>query len=459
MQKGVKIMGKWYDEAVFYHIYPLGLTGAPMNNTDSEVVHRFEELNKWIPHMKEMSVTATYIGPLFESSTHGYDTRDYKTVDRRLGDNEDFKRFVQLCHKEGIKVVVDGVFNHTGREFFAFKDIQKNRENSIYRDWYRDLYFGGNSAYNDGFSYAAWRGCQELVNLNLDNPKVKEYLFDVIRFWIKEFDIDGIRLDCADCLTFDFMKEMRYITGLEKEDFWLMGEVIHGDYGRWANNDVLHSVTDYELHKGLYSGHNDHNYFEIAHTIRRLFDENGGLCRNAVLYTFADNHDVDRLASKLKDKEHLGLIYMLVYTLPGIPSIYYGSEWGIEGKKEGNSDAPLRPAISVDDEKIKNNNPKLTNLIKQLGKMKLENKDCLCKRYKELMLTNRQYAFARYNDEAAIVVILNNDENKAGVKVALNLPFEVRSVTDAFTKEEIKVQDNCIVQDIDGNSGIILKIN
>ena len=261
-------MGKWYNEAVFYHMYPLGMTGAPKENKEPETVHRLRELFPWIDHLKEIGVTAIYIGPLFESSTHGYDTKDYKKVDRRLGDNEDFKEFVRLAHENGIRVVVDGVFNHTGREFFAFQDIQKNREHSPYCSWYKGVNFGWNSPYNDGFGYEAWRNCFELVNLNLYEQAVRDYLFDVIHFWITEFDIDGIRLDWADCLTFDFMKEMRYRTGQWKEDFWLMGEVIHGDYSRWVNGSTLHSVTNYALHKALYSGHNDHNYFEIAHTVK-----------------------------------------------------------------------------------------------------------------------------------------------------------------------------------------------
>ena len=314
-------MGHWYNEAVFYHIYPLGLLGAPKKNEGTEIEHRMKKLLPWIDHMKDLGVTAVYIGPLFESTTHGYDTKDYKKVDRRLGDNEDFKDFVKKCHEAGIRVVVDGVFNHTGREFFAFQDIQKNREHSPYVNWYKGVNFGWNSPYNDGFGYEAWRNCFELVNLNLYEQAVRDYLFDVIHFWIQEFDIDGIRLDCADCLTFDFMKEMRWRTSQEKEDFWLMGEVIHGDYARWANDDVLHSVTNYELHKGLYSGHNDHNYFEIAHTIRREFDENGGIYKGRTLYSFADNHDVDRLASKLNNKAHMFPEYTLLYTLPGIPSI------------------------------------------------------------------------------------------------------------------------------------------
>ena len=170
-------MAPWYEEAEFYHIYPIGLTGAPRKNESEETVHRFSTLEQWLPHIADLGCTAIYIGPLFESTTHGYDTKDYKQVDRRLGDNADF----------------------------AFRDIQEKREQSPYCGWYKGIWFGGNTCYNDGFSYEAWRNCFELVNLNLQNQQVRDYLLDVIDFWIDEFDIDGIRLDCADCLDFGFM--------------------------------------------------------------------------------------------------------------------------------------------------------------------------------------------------------------------------------------------------------------
>lgn len=452
-------MSKWYNEAIFYHIYPLGLLGADQVNNQEIVEHRFEELEKWIPHLQELSVGAIYIGPLFESTTHGYDTKDYKVVDRRLGNNTDFKKYIQACHDAGIKVVVDGVFNHTGREFFAFKDLKENGQYSKYKDWYKDVNFGGNTPYGDGFSYAAWRGCFELVNLNLYNKEVTDYLFDVIKYWISEFDIDGIRLDCADCLTFDFMKEMRVVTQSQKEDFWLMGEVIHGEYGRWANDEVLHSVTDYELHKGLYSGHNDHNYFEIAHTVRRLFDENGGICKDAVLYSFVDNHDVDRLASKIINKAHLIPIYTLLYTLPGIPSIYYGSEWGIEGKKINNSDDPLRPEISIDDKSITSNNTELTKFICELGRIKKENSKVFIGKYKELMLTNRQYAFGKYKEDMGIVTVVNNDDIDVTVNVPINFPFVIKKAINLFTKEAVEVENSKIQILMKANSAIIIKIN
>ena len=221
-------MSKWYEEAIFYHIYPLGLLGAPGRRQDEgeETVHRLRDLDAWVDHMKDLGFTATYIGPLFESTSHGYDTKDYRRVDSRLGDNEDFRHFVEKCHENGIRVVVDGVFNHTGREFFAFQDLQKNREHSPYASWYQDVNFQGNSPFQDGFWYRAWHDCYELANLNLWNPEVRNYLLDVVRFWIDEFDIDGIRLDCADCLHFDFMKELRRAVEEKKQDFWLMGEVI-----------------------------------------------------------------------------------------------------------------------------------------------------------------------------------------------------------------------------------------
>lgn len=428
-------MNFWYENAVFYHMYPLGMSGAPFENREETVVHRFRALEDWLPHIRALGCDAIYIGPLFESSTHGYDTRDYRMVDRRLGDNADFRAFVEKAHEMGMKIVVDGVFNHTGREFFAFRDLQQNRENSRYRDWYKGVNFGWNSPYNDGFGYEAWRNCFELVNLNLWNREVKDYLFDVIRFWISEFDIDGIRLDCADCLDFDFMKEMRWITTQIKPDFWLMGEVIHGDYARWANQDVLHSVTNYELHKGLYSGHNDHNYFEIAHTIRRQFDENGGIYKGRILYSFVDNHDVDRIFSKLNDKRHLRSVWTLLYTLPGLPSIYYGSEWGIEGRKDMGGDPALRPALDLKQMEENPPVPWLPEYLAFLARCRREHPVLAEGRYRELSLTTRQYAFARLWDGEAVIIAVNNDENEAWIQVPL--PMGASEMTDLETGEKV----------------------
>ena len=408
----------WYDNAVFYHIYPLGLCGCAHENDGQPTPGAFQKLNDWAAHAADIGCTAIYIGPLFESGSHGYDTIDYRRVDRRLGTNEEFKEFVANCHARGQHVIVDGVFNHVGRDFFAFQNLKTDRENARYKDWFCDVNFWGNNEYNDGFSYGNWGGFNLLVKLNQRNPEVQNYHFDTIRFWVDEFDIDGIRLDAADVLDFDFMRGLRRVANEVKPEFWLMGEVIHGDYARYIGDGqhLLHSVTNYELHKGLYSGHNDHNYFEIAHTIRREFDENGGIYKGKKLYSFVDNHDVDRLASKLNVKENMIPIYALLYFLPGIPSIYYGSEFGIEGRKEGGNDDPLRPALNL--EELEKNPPaeKLPAWIKTLSDVRKKHPAARTGRYRELMLTNRQYAFARLDETDALITAVNNDENQsAGV--------------------------------------------
>lgn len=447
-------MAAWYDSAVFYHIYPLGLCGCPKENDYTGGGKGFEQLDLWVDHMKELGCNAVYIGPLFESATHGYDTTDYKKVDGRLGTNEDFVRWVKKCHEEGIRVVVDGVFNHTGRDFAAFKNLMEDRENSWGKDWYCWVNFGGHSPLGDTFSYESWHGFPQLPKLNMGNPAVKEYLLDVVRFWADTFDIDGIRLDCADVLDFDFMRRLRSLANEIKPEFWLMGEVIHGDYGRWANSETLHSVTNYELHKGIYSAHNSHNYFEMAHSIRRLYDKNYGICKDARLYNFVDNHDVDRIHDKLENKKNLFPVYAFLFTTIGIPSIYYGSEWGIEGHKENGSDDGLRPAIDL--RTFKAPDPQLEAFITKLAHIHARCPELSFGEQVELLLTNRQYAYARVYEGKACITILNNDEQEA--QLNLRLPFAGTSCRDLITGDAVDMENGSIFRTIGGNSAAVLRL-
>ena len=436
---------KWYDGAVFYHIYPIGMTGAPRTNTFEAGEHRLNKLLDWLPHIKAIGCDAIYIGPLFESVAHGYETADYKKLDSRLGDNNDFINFVKVCHESGIKVIVDGVFNHVGREFFAFKDLKEHRENSAYRDWFKNIHFDWNNDYNDGLYYDSWDGHGTLVNLNHQNPAVREYFLDVARFWISEFDIDGIRLDAADVLDFTFMRELRSVTDSCKQDFWLLGEVIHGDYTRWVNNEMLHSVTNYWLHKALYSGHNDHNYFEIAHTVKRCTDM--GMHIANAFYNFVDNHDVARIITKLNNKAHFFPVHVLLYTLPGKPSIYYGSEFAIEGEKKPYADEILRPELKIEEYKDAVNTNENTKRIAALGNMRLNNQWVGEAGYRELLLTNRQYAFLREYGDKRLVAIVNNDDNNADINLNIGGRF-----TELFSGETRDFDGNMYVN-IAGNSG------
>ena len=210
----------WVKESVFYHIYPIGAFDCPRENKGAETAgHRILKLIEWIPHMLNLGINAIYLGPIWESGTHGYDTFDYYKLDSRLGDNNDFKKVVEACHKAGIKVVLDGVFNHVGRGHKAFLDVKEKRENSPYKDWIAGLNFGGNNWYNDGFSYECWSGAQELVKLNYWCEDVNNHILNAVAMWIDEFDIDGLRLDAADCIQRDFFKRLKTSQKRESQHF------------------------------------------------------------------------------------------------------------------------------------------------------------------------------------------------------------------------------------------------
>ena len=278
---------------------------------------------------------------------------------------------------------------------------------------------------------------------------MKDYICDVIRFWVREFDIDGIRLDAADVLDFDYMKALRHVANEVKPEFWLMGEVIHGNYSRWANDGTLHSVTNYMLHKALYSGHNDHNYFEVAHTIKYVSDMVGN---NLKLYSFVDNHDVERIYTKLNNKAHFLPVHVMLYTLPGIPSIYYGSEFGIEGRKENFSDDSLRPALSYEDYKDATETNPCTKLIAALGKIR-QNTPALCfGDFQELELQTTHYAYARTLEGKSVIITVNNGDNDVQMNLVCGHSAEY---VGALSGERVSVNGDRIQVKVVANSGEI----
>lgn len=390
----------WAYESVFYQIYPLGFCGAPFEN-DGVLVSRINKVIDWIPHMKKLGINAIYFSPIFESDTHGYNTRDYTKVDVRLGTNEDFAGVCQALHKEGIKVVLDGVFNHVGRGFWAFQDVLKNREQSPYVNWFHRIDFGGNSGYNDGLWYEGWEGNYDLVKLNLHNDDVVNHIFSAVEGWIKEFDIDGIRLDVAYCLDHGFLNRLREFCDSKKQDFFLLGEVLHGEYGRMLQEMNIHSLTNYQCYKGIHSAFNSANMFEIIHSLLRLFGpEDWTVCRGAHLLSFADNHDVSRIASIIQNEKHLPLVYAMVYGMPGIPCVYYGSEWGIKGDKS-QGDPALRPCIDKPEWN------ELTEFISRLTEAKKSSHALNYGGMRSIVLTNQQCIFERKSDQERVLVAIN----------------------------------------------------
>ena len=418
----------WVRDAVFYHIYPLAFCGAPeRNDFHSTAVPRLEKIQGWIGHLRDLQVNALYLGPIFESTAHGYDTADYFWIDRRLGTNETFHQLVQELHRNGIKVVLDGVFNHVGRDFWAFRDVLQNRENSPYRNWFKGLAFNGRSPYGDPFTYESWNGCYDLVKLNLEEPAVREHLLLAVRQWIVDFEIDGFRLDVADCLDLQFQRELGAFCRSLRPDFWLMGEVIHGDYRRWANPETLDSVTNYEVYKGLYSSLADKNYFEIAYALNRQFGA-GGIYRDLPLYNFVDNHDVNRVASNLQNTAHLYPLYALLFTMPGVPSIYYGSEWGLEGKRTATDDRPLRPTLELDGIRQNAPQPKLEKTIGRLAQIRRGSAALKAGDYAQLFVSHEQFAFSRKTDDDQVLVLLNAAEKPSAFELPVPLGDGARLV-------------------------------
>ena len=418
----------WAYKSVFYQFYPMGFCGAPFEN-DGNLEHRILKVLDFIPHLKKMGIGAVYFSPVFESDTHGYNTRDYNKIDVRLGTNEDFKKVCEELHKEGIKVVLDGVFNHVGRGFFGFKDVLEKRENSQYKDWF-NTNFGGNSNYNDGLWYEGWEGHYDLVKLNLRNNAVTDYLIESVRGWVKEFDIDGLRLDVAYMVDRDFLKRLRYETSQMKPEFFLGGEMIGGDYNQIMNDEMCHSATNYECYKGIYSSLNSLNLFEIMHSLNRQFgEENWTLYRGKHLLSFVDNHDVSRIASILTEEKHIPLAYALMFTMPGIPMIYYGSEWGFKAdKKDG--DPALRPAF----EKPEFN--ELTEYITKLIEIYNEAPALCYGSFKALQIANKQCAFLREKDGKRTVVAINADGGNA--RLNFNLEGVSGSLTDMITGDKVE---------------------
>ncbi len=394
----------WFEQSVVYQIYPLGLCGAPKVNDGIEKSRILKVLD-FIPHLVKLNINGVYFCPIFESVSHGYDTKDFSKLDVRLGNNEDFKAVCRELHKNGIKVILDGVFNHVGRDFFAFRDVIENKWNSEYKDWFY-INFDGNSGYGDGFWYEGWEGHYELVKLNLENPSVKNYLFDMVAQWIDICDMDGLRLDVAYMLNRTFMRELRGFVNTKKDGFFLAGEMIHGNYKELISPDMLDSCTNYECFKGIYSSFNSMNMFEIAHSLKNRFGkEDWCMYKGLKLINFVDNHDVTRIASNLADEKHLIPAYGLLMAMPGIPCIYYGSEWGVKGRKE-DGDYALRPEFESPEFNS------LTEFISKCVKAHIESKALCCGDFSDILITNKQFVFERKTDDERVIVMINADSEE-----------------------------------------------
>jgi glycosidase len=368
-------MSDWPDHAIWWQLHPISFTGAesaarpdmrPGTRPGPSPAHRLPRIEAWLDYLIDLGCNGLALGPVFASESHGYDTVDHYRIDPRLGTGDDFGHLVAQCHERGIRLLLDGVFNHVGRGFPAFQDVLAHGRSSAYASWFvldwdaqehaggpgqdaggPDKDAGGPDEDAGGFRYADFEGHHRLVALNHAEPAVQDYVADVMRHWLDR-GADGWRLDAAYAVPPEFWRTVTDRVRRDHPDAWLVGEVLHGDYVAAVRDGGLDSVTQYELWKAIWSSLNDRNFFELAWALGRHND----FAAAFLPLTFVSNHDVTRIASRLEDPRHLPHALAILFTVAGSPSVYAGDEQGFRGVKyeRAGGDAEIRPEFPASPE-------------------------------------------------------------------------------------------------------------
>jgi len=409
----------WAKRGIFYHIYPLGFFNAPKyNENEPTTVNRLENIRDYYDHFKKLNINVIQFGPVFESVSHGYDTIDYMKIDHRLGTNELFRTIVSELHERGIRVILDGVFNHVSREFDAFKDIQQYKEKSWRKHWHF-IDFSKDSPYNDGFDYKNWEGHYELVKLNLNEKDVRDHLFSAVTYWLKEVSIDGWRLDVAYQISSDFWREFRKVCKSAKQDCFLVGEMIHGPYTKWVGPDLLDAGTGYQVYKSIWSAFNANNMHELKSVLERSFHSEWGLFKETALLNFLGNHDTTRIRSILNEERYIYPAFIFLFTTNGVPKIYYGDEIGMFGVKEEHSDDELRKPMPRPGNSWPQNGATIFETVQKLIHIRKNNHALIYGDLTPVYVENNILAFLRQSSTQTILVIISNDLKTVTKKIPL----------------------------------------
>ena len=455
----------WVKKGIIYHIYPLGFFGAPYNSRDeSETVNRLEKIREYYSHFQEMGVDIIQFGPIFESVSHGYDTTDYFKIDHRLGTNELFKEVVDELHGMGIKVIVDGVFNHVGREFFSFKDVQEHKQHSSKQGWhYIDFSQSYMNPHMDGFDYKPWEGFYDLVKLNLDNHEVRDYFFNVAKYWLGEIGIDGWRLDVAYLIENHFWRDFKHACKSVKSDSVLIGEMIHGPYSQKIGQDLLDAGTGYAIYKSIFNGINEGNLWELKGVLEQSFHPQWGQNKNIALMNFLGNHDVTRIRSILKDERHVIPAFLILFTLNGFPKIYYGDEIGLTGVViPGRSDRDVRKSMPPSTQERDPYGQSIFANIKRFIQFRKENHALVYGNLTPVWADNTKsnmIAYLRKSSQQTLLVVVSTSFETKKVKIPLwNQGLDGSQFIDLLnSSEEYWVHNNQIEIDVPGCWGRVLK--
>jgi glycosidase len=383
----------WVEHAIWWQVYPLGFVGAyPADPPPTADEHRLRRIVDWLDHAVELGASGVALGPLFASHTHGYDTTDHYRIDPRLGDGADFDQMIADAHKRGLRVLLDGVFNHVAKDFAQ-------------TSWFRKR----------GNSFDTFEGHGELIALDHDNPDVVAYTVDVMTHWLKR-GADGWRLDAAYAVPDRFWAQVLPRVRQAHPDAWFVGEVIHGDYSERVRASGFDSVTQYELWKAIWSSLNDANFHELDWALVR----HNEFLDDFVPMTFVGNHDVTRIASQLDNTRHLEHALVILLTTGGTPSVYAGDESGYRGVKEerfGGDDA-VRPEFTAPLMGVDEHGHDVYRLHQYLIGLRRRHPWLHTARTSPLRLTSTQYVYATRNGSDVLLVALNIDDEP----LSLSLP-------------------------------------
>lgn len=462
-REDVALVPEWAKNAVIYQIFPDSFATSYRNislrsdikytpdgqKSEARLGGTIKGITENIDYLTDLGVDCIYLNPIFSAeSYHKYDTIDYYSIDPCLGTMDDFKIMVKTCHKNGIRVILDGVFNHCGWKFFAFRDVCENGPASRYKDWFYKIEFPVNT---ENINYAAFAYVHKMPKLNTGNPEVIKYFCDVGRFWIKECDIDGWRLDVADEVNHDFWREFRKAVKEEKPDVFLIGEIWE-DASQWLNGDQFDSVMNYrftEICKSFFA-FNDISVDEFDNRLGFMLMRYKRQI-SLVQMNLLDSHDVPRFLYYCgEDARKLKLAVLFLMTYAGIPSVFAGDEKGISGFL----DTEYRSQMIWKDTPF---TLELFNHYKKLISIRKKYIDIFTGGVKTIYKDNAKgiYCFSRFSETEEIVVVLNNSEFRQTVSLPLkNLD---KGCIDLLTKNTFKCDSGSSALTLEPLEGAVLK--
>ena len=390
-------MPDWVRHAIWWQVYPLGFVGAfPAGPPPTHAEHRLSRIIGWLDHAVELGASGIALGPVFASRTHGYDTTDHYRIDPRLGDDADFDRLIDEARRRGLRVLLDGVFNHVGTDFVHYRQATENQDSQA-ASW-----FAGRPG-----NFRTFEGHGDLITLNHRNPAVVDYTVDVMNHWLGR-GVDGWRLDAAYALPEAFWAQVLPRVRHAHPRAWFVDEVIHGDYPAFVEGSGVDSVTQYELWKAIWSSLNDANLHELDWVMQRHNEFQDTFAP----LTFVGNHDVTRIASQLQHPGHLAHTLVLLFTVGGVPSVYAGDEFAYRGVKEdraGGDDA-VRPEFGCPPEHVDSAAQEILNLHRYLIGLRRRHPWLHEARTTALRLENRFLAYETRHGDDALIVALNIDD-------------------------------------------------